>query len=232
MNRVQYNHQINDLQGDLKQVECTLSALQTTNPDRYSENMEALSLDAAYQMEALTCRMRHIIYRNTEISKPEYLSGAIAATGLVLQYSDRTVSVILPELIPNRKRIAGHEFIAGPLFQALAEAAQRNALPKFTTCTLCIVHSFAPGWRDRITPDYDNLELKAIQDLLAAFCLVDDSMKYCNRYETTRTDTFSHTEFHIIRQEDFFSLLEQENGSKAAKKDMEKGTVKSSSYGA
>ena len=220
MNRVQYNRQINDLQGDLKRIDRTLSALQTTNPDRYSENMEALSLDAAYQMEALTCRMRHIIYRNTEVSKPEYLSGAVAATGLALQYSDRTVSVILPELIPNRKRIAGHEFIAGPLFQALAEASQRNALPKFTTCTLCIVHCFALGWRERVAPDYDNLELKAVQDLLAAFCLVDDSMKYCNRYETTRTDTFSHTEFHIIRQEDFLTWLEQENSLKQSQNEL------------
>lgn len=218
MNRTQYNRQLSDLQADLKRVDRTLSALQTTNPERYPENMESLSLNAAYQMEALTCQMRHIIYRNTEISKAEYLDGTIVPTGVKLLCSENALSVILPELIPNRKRAAGHEFISGPVFQALADASRQSRLPRFKTCTLCIEHCFAPGWRDRVVPDYDNLELKAVQDLLAAFCLVDDSMKYCNRYETTRTDSYSHTEFHIIRQEDFPSWLEK----KTSKTSMEK----------
>lgn len=218
MNRAQYNHLLGELQGDLRRIELTLSALQTTNPERYPKNMEALSLNAAYQMEALTCRMRHIIYQNTEISKPQYLEHATEHAGIKLQYSDDAVAVILPELVPNRKRIAGHEYLAAPVFQALVKASNSGELPRFTTCTLCIVHCFTAGWRERITPDYDNLELKAIQDILATFCLVDDSMKYCNRYETTRTDSFSHTEFHVIRQENFTAWMTHESPKNAVEK--------------
>lgn len=222
MNRMQYNRLLNDLQGDLKRVDSTLSALQTTNPERYPGNLETLSLNAAYQMEALTCRMRHIIYRNTEVTKREYLSGAAEPAGIRLFCSGCAVSVILPELLPGRKCAAGHEYIAGPLFELLAQSSRQQRLPRFTTCTLCVMHCFAPGWRDRVVPDYDNLELKTVQDILAAFCLVDDSMKYCNRYETTRTDNLSHTEFHIIRQEDFPVWLERSRDGIAGEKEAKK----------
>ena len=205
-----YNDRLHDVQAALRRMSNTVQALQTADPSRYAGNMESLSLDAAYQAEALACQMRHIIYREVGIPRQQYLEGALPAAGIAVRTTADSVSLSFPMLMPNRKRNATREYMAGLTYAALNQAAQLEHLPRFEHCILCVVHCFEPTAQPRAAPDYDNIELKTVQDLLALFLMVDDSMRYCDRIETTRPDAVSHTEFHVIRQGAFCDWLKAE----------------------
>lgn len=209
----QYNRRLNDVQETLHRLGNTLNALQTTNPALYPGNLESLSMEAAYQAEALACRMRHILYRMSNVTRQQYLEGAMIPAGMEVRRTSCSVSLIFPALMPNRKRSASREYPSGLTYAALNRENRQEPLPKFDRCLLLVVHCFEPGWEESACPDYDNIELKAVQDLLALFLMVDDSMKYCDRLETTRTDSVRHTEFHVIRRG---ALLQWLNAEKAA----------------
>ena len=89
-----------------------------------------------------------------------------------------------------------------------------DPLPQFERCVLCVVHCIQPNSGRRAVPDYDNIELKAVQDLLALFLMVDDSMRYCDRYETACAGDLAQTEFHILRPDAFPAWLVQQNSRK------------------
>ena len=117
----------------------------------------------------------------------------------------------LPPLLPDRRAAKSREYLSGLVYAALAEASFADTLPQFDRCVLCVVHCLAPRSGGRAVPDYDNIELKTVQDLLALYLLVDDSMRYCDRYETACADLQAHTEFHILRPEVFPAWLAQQN---------------------
>ena len=56
---------------DISRLNSALYALNTTDIQRYPENYEVLSTDAALRAERVACRLRHIIYAATPIKKEE-----------------------------------------------------------------------------------------------------------------------------------------------------------------
>lgn len=215
MNLHIYQRQVADVQDALRRLCSTVTALQTTNPTRYAANLQELSLDAAYQAEALACKMRHIIFQSEIKHRHEYLCHACDRTQVTVKAAPDRLTVVLPNLIPNRKRSASREYLTGLVYAAMSEASRQYPLPQFQECVLCIVHCFDVSWKSRPMPDYDNIELKTVQDILALFTMVDDSMRYCDRYESIRPDHKSHTEFHIIPKEEFGAWLEEQNRTKS-----------------
>ena len=155
--------------------------------------------------------MRHLIYRSGQVSRQEYLAGALPSTEVRFQFTRDSALLVLPPLLPDRRTSKSREYLSGLVYAALAEASFADTLPQFDRCVLCIVHCLEPRSGGRTVPDYDNIELKPVQDLLALFLLVDDSMRYCDRYETACSDPQAHTEFHIMRPEAFPAWLAQQN---------------------
>ena len=45
--------------------------MNTTDLQRYADNFEVLSSDAALRAERIACRLRHLIYSTTSIKKEE-----------------------------------------------------------------------------------------------------------------------------------------------------------------
>ena len=213
MSAKEYNRRLTEARAAVARLENTLQALQTANPERYAANRQQLSIQAAYQSEELTCHLRHLVYRLPETDRQRYLEGAMPAAGVELHRTDNAVSLIFPLLLPNRKRQEGREYLAGLTYAALTQAARQKPLPRFDHCLMVVVHCFAPGWQENVTPDYDNIELKTVQDLLALFMLPDDSMKYCDRLETARTDETPHTEFHLVRSGTLEQWLKEEKNA-------------------
>lgn len=206
-----YDRQLSEIQNAHRQLGSTLIAMQRARMDGQTGNLEGLSLDGAHQAEALACKMRHLIYRSGQVSRREYLAGALPSTEVRFSFTRDSALLILPPLLPDRRSAKSREYLSGLVYAALAEASFADTLPQFDRCVLCIVHCLAPRSGSRAAPDYDNIELKTVQDLLALYLLVDDSMRYCDRYETACADPQAHTEFHILRPEAFPAWLAQQN---------------------
>lgn len=209
-----YERQLNAVQNAHRQLGSTLIAMQHARADRQSGNLEGLSLDGAHQAEALACKMRHLIYQSGEMSRREYLTSALPSTQVNFSFTRDKALLILPPLLPDRRSSKSREYLSGLVYAALADAAMTDPLPQFERCVLCVVHCIQPNSGRRAVPDYDNIELKAVQDLLALFLMVDDSMRYCDRYETACAGDLAQTEFHILRPDAFPAWLVQQNSRK------------------
>ena len=61
-----------------------LCAMNTMDLQRYPENYELLSTDAALRAEQIACRMRHLVYGFTTVQKHEDLTSAANVLGITI----------------------------------------------------------------------------------------------------------------------------------------------------
>ncbi len=185
MNRSIISQRISSILDDIQRLTNALYAMNMTDIQRYPDNYEVLSTDAALRAEGIACRLRHLIYASTTVRKDEYLTSAAVVQGVGVRHKNGIFEVTLPGLLPKRKQRAGTEYLLDPLNAALAQYAKGHPLPRFRDCMICYTHIYDRALPDRRIRDYDNLEVKQIQDVIASFVLVDDSGALCDTYHTT-----------------------------------------------
>ena len=74
MNRAILSKRISSLLAEVSRLSNALCAMNTMDLQRYPENYELLSTDAALRAEQIACRMRHLVYGFTTVQKHEYLT--------------------------------------------------------------------------------------------------------------------------------------------------------------
>lgn len=71
MNRTILSQRISSILDDIQRLNSALFAMNTTDIQRYPDNYETLSTDAALRAEQIACRLRHILYASTNVQKEE-----------------------------------------------------------------------------------------------------------------------------------------------------------------
>ena len=69
MNRTILSQRISSILDDIQRLNSALFAMNTTDIQRYPDNYETLSTDAALRAEQIACRLRHILYASTKIGR-------------------------------------------------------------------------------------------------------------------------------------------------------------------
>lgn len=82
MNRAIISQRITSILAEIERLNNALYAMNTTDIQRYPDNYEVLSTDAALRAERITCRLRHLIYATTSIKKEDYLRSAETMQGI------------------------------------------------------------------------------------------------------------------------------------------------------
>ena len=191
MNRALLSKRISSLLAEVSRLSNALCAMNTMDLQRYPENYELLSTDAALRAEQIACRMRHLVYGFTTVQKHEYL-----------------VEITLPGLLPKKKQRSA-EYLTDPLEQALGQFVKDHPLSHFESCIICFCHIYAvSGGRGRIR-DYDNLEMKQILDVVCAYLMMDDNGLLCNVYNTTELGEEDVTKLFVMDQDMFPGWLEE-----------------------
>lgn len=203
MNRSIISKRVASILDDIQRMTNTLYALNTTDIQRYPDNYEVLSTDAALRAEGIACRLRHLIYTTTGIKKPVYLDTAADALGIEVHYKKGIFEIVLPGLVPKRKAWQSAEYILDPLHAALTRYARERALPVFHHCVIAFSHIYDGSLPERRVRDYDNLELKQIQDVIAAYVLTDDTGLLCDSYHTTELGEVDLTRISIMENAHF-----------------------------
>ena len=72
------SQRITSILDDIQRLNSALYAMNTTDIQRYPDNYEVLSTDAALRAETIACRLRHLLYASTNTKKSEYLTSAAA----------------------------------------------------------------------------------------------------------------------------------------------------------
>ena len=104
MERKIISHRIGSILDDISRLSNALYAMDTTDIQRYPDNYEVLSTDAALRAEKIACRLRHLIYSSTTIRKGDYLTSAGIVHGIEVVYEDGVLEVTLPGCSQNASR--------------------------------------------------------------------------------------------------------------------------------
>lgn len=172
MDRKLISHRIGSILDDISRLSNALYALDTTDIQRYPDNYETLSIDAALRAERIACRLRHLIYSSTTIRKGDYLKSAGVMHGITVNCENRVLEVTLPCLLPKRKQRQSDEFLLDPLYFVLDQYAREHPLPYYRDCVVCFAQVYDRALPDRRIRDYDNLSEKQLLDLLSSFVML------------------------------------------------------------
>ena len=158
MERKIISHRIGSILDDISRLSNALYAMDTTDIQRYPDNYEVLSTDAALRAEKIACRLRHLIYSSTTIRKGDYLTSAGIVHGIEVVYEDGVLEVTLPGLLPKRKQRQNTEFLLDPFYFSLEQYAKEHPMPRFSDCVVCFTQVYDQCLPTRRIRDYDNLE--------------------------------------------------------------------------
>ncbi len=208
MNRALLSKRISSLLAEVSRLSNALCAMNTMDLQRYPENYELLSTDAALRAEQIACRMRHLVYGFTTVQKQEYLTSAANVLGITITAQPGLVEITLPGLLPKKKQCSA-EYLADPLDQALGQFTKEHPCSRFDSCVICFCHIYAEsGGRGRIR-DYDNLEMKRLLDIVCAYLMEDDTGLLCDVYNTTELGEEDATKLCVMDRDLFSGWLEQ-----------------------
>lgn len=106
MNRAILSKRISSLLAEVSRLSNALCAMNTMDLQRYPENYELLSTDAALRAEQIACRMRHLVYGFTTVQKHEYLTSAANVLGITITAQPGLVEITLPGLLHKKSSAA------------------------------------------------------------------------------------------------------------------------------
>ncbi len=216
MERNIISRRISQILDEISRLSNALYALDNTDIEKYPDNYEMLSTDAALRSELITCRLRHLLYASTNVKKPEYLTSAGVVQGINICNEDGILEITLPCLLPKRKQKQNTEFLLDPVYFTLSQYADSHAMPKFQHCVVCFSHIYSQELPQRRFRDYDNLELKQLLDVISTFIMEDDTGLLCDAYNTTEIGEFDCTRISVMDKDQFSGwLLARENKLKS-----------------
>ena len=165
----------------------------------------SLSTEAAIRGEYLARKLRELVFSTATAPNTKLLENAADAQGvLVCSKENGAVEIVIPSLIPNRKK-KPTDFITAPLYTELNRFVdQQRLFQRFNDCVICITHVYNKdllgNGRYR---DHDNIELKGIIDTINTFLLTDDSMAHCDIFTTHMISDMDFTRITIMERNTF-----------------------------
>ena len=137
----------------------------------------------------------------------DYYLQAAEMQGIRIDVTDGILSVRLPALLPKKTHTEGFKFLQSSLHAALKQYAEQQNLPHFRECTVCIEHVYDHCLPIKAVRDYDNLEMKEVLDIIALYCMTDDTGALCDQFQTTRFADSSCTIISVMQKEKFSAWL-------------------------
>lgn len=118
----------------------------------------------------------------------------------------------LPVMLPKIKQ-HNVQVIALPLQISLKEFLKNKHVNKNIPSVICYCHVYSKEVPPSRYLDHDNIETKAITDIITDFVLYDDGPQLLNHYHCSAIGEHSHTEIFIVPQNEFAQwILCEQNG--------------------
>ena len=212
MERAVISKKLCQLSSDIDKLKSTIVAIEGTDISKYPKNYAMLTTDAALRSELIACRMRHLIYQNTDIKKSNYLASAGIVQGITIKENGGVLDITLPCLLPKRKKRQSTEFLVDPLYFTLSQYYDSHPTKRYNHCVVCFSHVYSKDFPKQNIRDYDNLELKQLLDVIATFIMEDDTGLLVDAYNTTEVGDIDCTRISVMDKERFKNWLsEREN---------------------
>ena len=212
LDRKMISAQISDILNRISRLNNNICAMDTVDIQRYPENYEVISTEAALRAERIACMLRNLLFASTGIPKREYYLKASEEHGIEINYEDGILEVTLPRLLPKKKTRQSVLFLTEPLHAALEQYTEEHPAPRFRECVICISHVYGHDLPDWCIRDYDNIQQKQILDTVALYVMADDSGLLCDAYNTTERGEKDCIRIYIMEKGRFGKWIsEREN---------------------
>ena len=206
MDRKIISRRIADIQNSLSRLNNNICAMDSLDIQRYPENYETMSTEAALRAEGIACQLRSLLYASTSVPKAEYLVRAGEVHGIEVSFEDGILEVSMPRLLPKKKSRQSSLFLIDPLHAVLGQYIEEHPLPRFRECVVCISHVYDHELPDWCLLDYDKQQ-KQILDTIALYVMADDSGLLCDAYNTTELGDKDGTRIYIMEKGRFAGWL-------------------------
>lgn len=182
--------------------------------EKYIEDGEISKAYAeSYSMEAIAEKLTNIarvtpIATGNKAAHSKVADNIIEITDIDVCYTDEGwFRISIPALLP-RKEKGSASYIRASVQTALNRYFYQNPHDKFSSASVIIFeHIYASGRKDRAYRDHDNIEINVIVDLLAMYCMIDDSPMLCRHYYTSKMGDNDKTNVYIVPVSDFTEWL-------------------------
>ena len=186
-------------------------------PAPASEQFIETAKSAALLSERSTAQLRNFLFTVCGGMPQDYYLQAAEMQGIRVDMMDGILSVRLPALLPKKTRTEGFKFLQPALHSALQHYFNQQGFPHFRECTVCIEHIYDRCLPIKAVRDYDNLEMKEVLDIIALYCMTDDTGALCDQFQTTRFADSSCTIISVMQKEKFSTWLDMKNAAKFVK---------------
>ena len=99
MDRKMISAQVGEILNSLSRLNNNICAMDTLDIQRYPENYEIISTEAALRAERIACRLRNLLFASSGVPKRDYLIKAGEVHGIEIGYADGILEVTLPRLL-------------------------------------------------------------------------------------------------------------------------------------
>ena len=187
--------------------------LPTPAPEQFIETAKSTALLS----ERSTSQLRNFLFTICGGMPQDYYLQAAEMQGIRVDMTDGILSVRLPALLPKKTRTEGFKFLQPTLHAALHRHYNQQGFPHFHECTVCIEHVYDRCLPLKAVRDYDNLEMKEVLDIIALYCMTDDTGALCDQFQTTHFADSSYTIISVMQKEKFSAWLDMKNATKSVK---------------
>lgn len=182
-------------------------------PEQFIETAKS----AVLLSERSTAQLRNFLFTLCGGMPQDYYLQAAGIQGIRVGVTDGILSVRLPALLPKKTRTEGFKFLQPALHAALKRYSEQQNILLFHECTICIEHIYDRCLPIKAVRDYDNLEMKEVLDIVALYCMTDDTGTLCDQFQTTRFADSSCTIISVMQKEKFSAWLDMKNPAKSVK---------------
>ena len=203
------SRRISELKNKLTRLNNYISAMEEMNIHEDPERYSLISNDAALQAEHIACQFRNLIFASNSAEKSDYLVKASETHGIEVDCKDGIFSVCLPRLLPKKKTRQSDLFLIDPIHAAIEFYQQKNPVPYYKECVVCIVHMYDRELPEWCILDYDNMQQKHIIDAVAVHIMTDDSGLICDAFNTTEFGDSTCTQVYVMEKDRFPLWLKQ-----------------------
>lgn len=170
-------------------------------------NYYALKLINLSEKICLTTRNipHYIDYNSKEVyEKIEQVNEEIAnAWDIKICYTKQGwLQIKLPIMLPKIKQ-HNAQIISLPLQVTLKNFFKNRNVNKKIPSVICYCHVYSKEVSPSRYLDHDNIETKAITDIITDYILYDDGPQFLNHYHCSAIGKYSHTEIFIVPQNEF-----------------------------
>lgn len=187
----------------IARLNSNVCAMGSLDIQRYPENYEELSTQAALAAEKVACQLRSLLYATTRVPKSEYLSRVGDAHGIEITEKDEVLQITLSCLLPKKRSRQSALFLGDPLHMALKEYMESHPTPRFQECTVCFFHVYGGDLPLGKLPDYDNLQQKQILDIITLHTMTDDGSILCDMFNASEPGEQSCTRVFVMEKKRF-----------------------------